>query len=215
MNTVSRLSLKESTTESSTPHRYSLMCVSLYSPVQLASTEDLSTWLAQDFPVSHFHKPEAEKGEVIPETCGQPREMPLLTYNRITAIWRTSQGCLLTNTEDEFSGTWPSWGLMLDGACWEQLTLAPPTGENVCGLLPTPTSTDFKGSTPYQVQRRQNKGNGLTLREWLAKYIDAPETVYPHPGLLEKVQGWPIGWTELKPLETAKFHKWLKQHGSY
>ena len=86
---------------------------------------------------------------------------------------------------------------MLDGEYIQQ----PPRHikEKEFGLLPTPILTDHKGSTPYQVQRRDRKGNGYTLREWLAKYSRANETVYPNPGFLEKVMGWPRGWTELKP----------------
>jgi hypothetical protein len=29
------------------------------------------------------------------------------------------------------------------------------------------------------------------------------------------LMGWPQGWTDLKPLETDKCHKWLLLHGSY
>jgi len=28
----------------------------------------------------------------------------------------------------------------------------------------------------------------------------------------EYLMGWPIGWSDLKPLETGKFHKWQQQH---
>lgn len=35
----------------------------------------------------------------------------------------------------------------------------------------------------------------------------------PSPTNAEWLMGWPIGWTDLKPLETAKFQSWLQQHG--
>lgn len=35
------------------------------------------------------------------------------------------------------------------------------------------------------------------------------------PELPEWVMGWPIGWTELKPLETDRFQQWLLSHGKF
>jgi hypothetical protein len=32
--------------------------------------------------------------------------------------------------------------------------------------------------------------------------------------MLEAVQGWPVGWTELAPLETARFREWLLWHST-
>lgn len=34
-----------------------------------------------------------------------------------------------------------------------------------------------------------------------------------NPEWVEWLMGWPIGATDLKPLETARFHEWLLQHG--
>lgn len=35
----------------------------------------------------------------------------------------------------------------------------------------------------------------------------------PTPEIQEYLMGWPIGWTALKPLETASYLKWLSSHG--
>jgi len=35
----------------------------------------------------------------------------------------------------------------------------------------------------------------------------------PTPMNHEWLMGWPIGWSDLKPLETGKFQQWLQQHG--
>jgi len=35
-----------------------------------------------------------------------------------------------------------------------------------------------------------------------------------NPGWVEWLMGWPIGWTDLKPLATDRFRKWLELHGS-
>ena len=34
-----------------------------------------------------------------------------------------------------------------------------------------------------------------------------------NPSWVEWLMGWPIGWTDLKPLEMDKFQKWLRLHG--
>lgn len=36
-----------------------------------------------------------------------------------------------------------------------------------------------------------------------------------NPDWVEWLMGWPIGWTELKPLAMDKFHEWQQQHGNF
>jgi hypothetical protein len=36
-----------------------------------------------------------------------------------------------------------------------------------------------------------------------------------NPDWVEWLMGWPIGWTDLKPLETDKFRQWWQQHGGF
>lgn len=38
------------------------------------------------------------------------------------------------------------------------------------------------------------------------------KTARLNPNWVEWLMGWPIGWTDLKPLETDKFRSWLRQH---
>jgi hypothetical protein len=73
--------------------------------------------------------------------CG-PKWLELLAkYDRATFSWKTAQCSLLAGL-DEFSATWPQWGMMRGGVCWELATSAPPTVEIAYGsLLPTPTAT--------------------------------------------------------------------------
>jgi hypothetical protein len=33
-----------------------------------------------------------------------------------------------------------------------------------------------------------------------------------NPPWVEWLMGWPIGWTDLRPLETDRFHKWPNSH---
>jgi hypothetical protein len=34
-----------------------------------------------------------------------------------------------------------------------------------------------------------------------------------NPNWVEWLIGWPIGWTDLKPLAMGKYQQWLQQHG--
>jgi hypothetical protein len=36
-----------------------------------------------------------------------------------------------------------------------------------------------------------------------------------NPTWTEWLMGWPLEWTDLKPLETDKFQQWQQQHGKY
>ena len=36
-----------------------------------------------------------------------------------------------------------------------------------------------------------------------------------NPDWEEWLMGWPIGWTALKPLETARYREWLQQHSPF
>jgi hypothetical protein len=56
--------------------------------------------------------------------------------------------------------------------------------------FPTPTASDWKGSTGSGSRRG-------TLAEWLAtrSHPDGT-TLYPHPEFYEQAMGFPIGWTE-------------------
>jgi hypothetical protein len=36
-----------------------------------------------------------------------------------------------------------------------------------------------------------------------------------NPVWVEWLMGWPLGWTDLKPLETGKFQQWQQQHSEF
>lgn len=136
--------------------------------------------------------------------CGKSLCGWFAKYDLNTCSWKTPQ-LLLFGGSMSFSVIWPEWGMMRNGVCSERIPLEPRKYVRGSGLLPALVATDYKGATPLQVARRERKGNGWTLREWLAKYSRGSGTVYPNPGFLEKMMGWPPGWTELKPLGTVRY----------
>jgi hypothetical protein len=62
-------------------------------------------------------------------------------WDRATCSWKTPQCSLLAGL-DEWSETWPRWGMMRNGECWELTTPVLHTAETESGSWPTPRSSD-------------------------------------------------------------------------
>jgi len=71
-------------------------------------------------------------------------------------------------------------------------------------MWPTPTARDWKdnGKSPAELAR-----NSVTLATHAGGSLN--------PTWVEWLMGWPLGWTDLNPLETDKYQQWLQQHGKY
>ena len=80
-------------------------------------------------------------------------------------------------------------------------------------LFPTPTTRDYKGARSPEAMKKTGR-NPMTN-----SLPDAVENQGEdgklNPMWVEWLMGWPLGWTELKPLEMDKFHKWQLLHGNY
>ena len=78
-------------------------------------------------------------------------------------------------------------------------------------LYPTPMAHDSKAA----IHLRSNHQNGL------GEVVHGGELTLPtkkarlNPNWVEWLMGWPIGWTDSKPLATDKFRSWLQQHLDY
>lgn len=128
-------------------------------------------------------------------------------YDPATSSWKTRQ-CSLLEGLDEFSETWPKWGMMHDGECWELPTPALNTDENAYGFLPTPLASDGDGGGIC----RDKNGREYNLRDWWAKQGLGKRRRDRNPEFWEWVMGWPTGWSDLRPLEMAKFQSWQHSH---
>lgn len=83
--------------------------------------------------------------------------------------------------------------------------------ESAYGYLPACTARDGSGSGTDS-SRRRGRGcrHGLNLRDWFRTFFNL---VYPPVVIAEYMMGWPLGWTDLKPLGMVKFRQWLDSHG--
>jgi len=80
-----------------------------------------------------------EKAQELTESdqvCGDKWRGSFTKYSPDSCSWKTHQ-CSLLGDLDEFSETWPQWGLMRDGECWEQRTLAQTIRGTESGLWAT------------------------------------------------------------------------------
>lgn len=211
---ASACSLRASPTDSYPPPRSLATCVSSWSPVRLANTEGLRTWLRQAFPANLSAARGNVSRKTTLETCGLPLPPCFARFDHATSSWRTSQGSLLADTSETSSPNWPRWGMWVDGAAYVLPTLELHTSAIDGGPLPTPTATDWK-RTPIKrsyAMRPFTQGAPDDLAKWALR-----ESGLDHgrlePSLWEHTMGWPIGWTDLKPLETDKFREWSQQHG--
>ena len=271
--------------------------------------EELLTSFREDFLAKT--SPLLEKGQESMESdqeCGEKWRGSFTKYDPDSCSWKTHQ-CSLLGDLEEFSETWPQWGLMRDGECWEQKTLE----QNIRGtefglsLLPTPTASMMPCEGTVRIMRKAWESGEFTLEEASAvagrdvrksqgkvpmwptpvksesngsaafKLTDAVEASLgktmpkmqknPHkweefrtwptpvcqdsrhattrhldpknnywksnlgevvmsleqpntggrlnPTWVEWLMGWPLGWTDLKPLEMDKSHFVPQQHGEF
>jgi hypothetical protein len=167
-----------------------------------------------------------EKEKVLTENgqeCGEKWHGSLAKLDQNSYLWKTHQLSFLEDLE-QFLQTWPRWGLMRNGECWDMTNSVVNTGENESGLLPTPTKELFShwASAKSKLYNNGKRKSGVKvgsilwweMTEHHLRYGGAEDkTLIPDPLCGEKVMEWPMGWTELQPLEMDKFQEWLRQHG--
>ena len=188
--------------------------------------------------------PQPEKAQELTESeaeCGEKWHGSFVKYDLDSSLWRTHQ-CSLLGDLEPFSETWPRWGLMRSGECWEQQTLAHRTSETESGLWRTP-DTGAGGTSGLLKEGKTHRENGQPIQIRLVDQVKNPR-LWPtptaqdaknngaasqmvrntkplnaevggalNPMWVEWLMGWPLGWTDLKPLETDRFQKWLEEHG--
>jgi hypothetical protein len=141
---------------------------------------------------------------------GQKWSGSFAKYDRILCLWKTHQ-CSLLGDWEPFSETWPRWGFMLNGECWERTMLVALTKDTASGLLPTPMATDWKGGTA-SIRKDTGKQRLDQFRDWCKSLHGL---TYPIPGHSEAVMMWPVGWSDLKPLAMDKFRQWRQRHSGF
>ena len=140
--------------------------------------------------------------------------------------WKTLQGCFKfpgdgtgPPTFSKSRETWPSWGMWDAGAAYLRPTSVSITNGDGCGLLPTPLARDGKSfyvvtkETALRIMRKRP----LHQLHWMQFGVvyHGLKKGWANPRFSELMMGWPIGWSDLRPLAKDRFRQWLKQPGGY
>lgn len=78
-------------------------------------------------------------------------------------------------------------------------------------VWPTPTVAMAKGSSVGALTRKTGKSRENDRLDYAVEG-DAKNGRL-NPTWVEWLMGWPLGWTELQPLETGRCREWSQQHG--
>jgi hypothetical protein len=136
----------------------------------------------------------------------------------------------------------PRSGMHHDGSSWELILSDCIINASGFGsMLPTPTARDWKDTFGMSTERSDGKTrldrmpmlifsvarsagiSSTTIKAHtdvrivvLKGLVELMITGLDYcPEFAEWAMGWPIGWTESKPLETDKFQQWLLSHGKF
>jgi hypothetical protein len=167
-------------------------------------------WCQEDSLAKTYQGQEKEQASTeSAQGCGEKWRASFTKYDPDMRSWKTHQ-CSLLGDLEPFLETWPQWGLMRDGECWEQVTLERLTRGTGYGLLPTPCARDGSGARSLQALKKANRGETNSLPDY---FRVLKNWQYPPVAAVEYMMGWLVGWTDLKPLETDKSPCVPQEHG--
>ncbi len=227
----------DKTMEPSQLSRFGLMCAVLTED----HGEALLTWFREDFLAKTSQQQVTGLGLTASGLASGVRWLESsVKYDPATSSWKTHR-CLWDEDLPWSSVTLPKWGMALNGLVYRHPTLERPISATESGLWPTPTvhgNHNMPGSSKtagwglssavkmWPTPNACKASNDTTLRKsgdgrdrpnklgW-AVSENAEDLTEPgplNPEWVEWLMGWPSGWTDLKPLEMARFHEWQRQH---
>jgi len=141
--------------------------------------------------------------------CGDTWRGSLARFDPDTSSWKTVQHSLLGDSQSS-SVTWPRSGMTANGQCWELPTLAHRIGATDSGLWPTPNAEDHRAGMSNTPSRKQSSLPRTVAQIHQTTQKDCGGL---NPTWVEWLMGWPLGWTDLKPLEMDKCQPAQQQHG--
>ena len=205
-----------------------------FKPLTESRGEELLTLYLEAFHAPTF--PQQEKEQELmekPLECGEKWRGSFTKYDPDTSLWRTHQ-CSLLGDLELFSESWPQWGLMRNGECWEQRTLEQTIRGTESGLLPngvdsfhTPNTTGLDGGSNSRraLKKKTEKwptprtkgmcgGTGswdllnknTTVEE--ARLMGAGNGGKLNPDWVEWLMNWPIKWSDLNGFNKKEFQRW-------
>lgn len=199
-------------TEFSRPSRSGMTFAPLTEPLGVA----LLMWFLADSHVRTYQLPgmAPELTASVPD-YGEKWHESSARYDLDSSSWKTHR-CLWEEALPWSSVTLPSWGMMRNGVLWEPPMSGRPIRETASGLLPTPRASmgphGVAWSRAKSGEHRHNLEDFLAM-QWLLEGNPVVPGLNPNPEFVEWMMGWPLGWTDLKPLGMAKCHCVRPLHG--
>jgi len=222
-------SLPDSEIKHSSLSRFGMTCKHL---TEDRGAELLTSWLA-GFPVRTSALPEKAQDLMVSVVdCGATSPASLARYDPATHSLKTAQ-CSLNEDLTGCCVTLPRSGLMRNGVCFQHQIVELHTSEIESGFWPTPTRDSATQRTKRYAQGGMPLSAAVTMfptptaRDWKSGKASAATMAKNsrplseqiggllNPDWVEWLIGWPIGHTDLKPLETGRLAEWRLQHSIY
>ena len=137
--------------------------------------QDTSTSSQEVSLVSPIQQPENVKHRKTIGTCGHNSTELFARFSPDGVCLKMYGGYLVASLDgslEEFSGTCPKQGLMLNGQLYQHPIWEPPIDENESGLLPTPNTMDTLPARP-NVREWNNSRDGRKNRQVLSNLREA------------------------------------------
>ena len=190
----------------------------------------LTLWLAASRARTYPSPAKARALMAPSQECGATWRGSLARFDPSTFSWRTAQPSLLEDL-GESSVIWPRSGMTAGGQCWALPMLGRRIKGTDSGLWPTITvygNYNRKGAsatsgdglitalrtwpTPIRRDSRTVRGgarmkNSIGSEPLITQVAESERRTDGrlNPMWVEWLMGWPLGWTDLKPLATDKF----------
>jgi hypothetical protein len=215
----------------------------MFKPLTENRGEELLTLFRAGFHAKTYQPLEKAQGLTEKDQeCGATWRGWLAKYDPDSCSWRTAQ-CSFLEDLNESLATLPRSGMTRNGLLWELPMLEQTIKGTEFGLSenwPTPDANCGKrGTQPnWQPKRKSGQTAQYTINQAVRdKMFPTPtchnskEGAYPseynrktptlathaggklNPMWVEWLMGWPLAWTDLKPLVTDKSHCVPQQHG--
>jgi hypothetical protein len=153
--------------------------------------------------------------------CGQKWHGSFTKWSQDLFSWKTHQLSLLMDSES-FLGTWPQWGMMHDGECWELTIEDFHTIAEGLGLLPTVVKNEGMAFLGGPIRSKETwKNTGRLSHRLIGLWMNFAERemngrikkkIACHPTFAEWMMNWPEMWSGSQELEMDKFQAWLRLH---
>ena len=232
MNTVKKLSSKESLTGFLMKPQSSVTFENLTQPLTAVQL----TLLQEDSLASPSQSQEEKKERTTQETCGQKPFELLSRPSQRKHFWKMYQGYSVQDILVQSLTIYPKQGMTQNGLLCRPQIAEPRTKEKGYGFLPTPDANDGKRGPTKTYNSRAKSQSGRTLSSYVSQFptpsardwkdtgtspAELARNTPPlathaggqlNPNWVEWLMGWPIGSTDLLPLEMDKFQSWLEMH---